>query len=206
MYVQRREYLQPALAVRTRSPPKHHPRWMHSLQASVTSTVDNVLGTSSGGSGSNVLALEVGKEASVRAGKNARGTVGIHLAVVAKVGLALGVGTGGSEDLAWETSLSRGIDVLEDVTLSKDLSTRVSLESVGDSVEVVVDGVEKSVTSDLGGAAGGVVDVVVLEGDGVGGTGEVQAPVMTAVAGSRPRGGTVDLVVGDGNTVGGRVT
>ena len=194
------------MAVRTLGPPSHHPNRASSLQLSVTGSVDDVLGDSSGGSGSNVLALEVGEEAGVSAAKSARGAVGVHLAVVAEVRLASSVVGAGSKDLTGETSLSRGIDVLEDVTLSKDLGARVSLESMGNSVEVVVDGVEEGVASNLGGAARGVVDIVVLQGDGVGRTGEVQGPVVTAVAGSRPRGGTVDLVVGDGDTVGGRVT
>lgn len=77
---------------------------------------------------------------------------------------------------------------------------------LGVGVEVVVDGVEKGVTSDLGGAAGGVVDVVALEGDHVGAASEVHAPVVVAIAGSRPGGGTVDLVVGDGNATGSAVT
>ena len=77
---------------------------------------------------------------------------------------------------------------------------------LGVGVEVVVDGVEEGVTSNLGRAAGGVVDVVALEGDHVVGTGEVHAPVVVAVAGSRPGGGTVDLVVGDGDLAGSSVT
>lgn len=77
---------------------------------------------------------------------------------------------------------------------------------LGVGVEVVVDSVEESVTSNLGRAAGGVVDVVALEGDHVVGAGEVHAPVVVGVAGSRPGGGTVDFVVGDGDTAGSGVT
>ena len=77
---------------------------------------------------------------------------------------------------------------------------------LGVGVEVVVDGVEDGVASDLGGAAGGMVDVVALEGDHVVAAGEVHAPVVVAVAGSRPGGGTVDLVVGDGDAAGSLVT
>lgn len=125
-----------------------------------------------------------------------------------KVSLALSVGSSraGGKDLTRETRLSRRIDVLEDVTLSKDLGARVSLECVRNGVEVVVDGVEEGVASNLGGAAGGVVNVIVLKGDHVGGTGEIQGPVVATIASRRPGGSTVDLVVGDGNTVGRRVS
>jgi hypothetical protein len=103
--------------------------------------------------------------------------------------------------------LSRSLDVLEHVALSDDLGASVGLERVLRVLEeVVVDGVEKSVTSNLGRAAGGVVDVVALEGDHVVAAGEVHAPVVVGVAGSGPGGGTVDLVVGDGNTTGSTVT
>jgi hypothetical protein len=194
-----------ALAVRTRDPPSHHPMRAISLNASVTSGVDKVLGSSSSGSRSDILALEVGEEAGVSSGKGAGAAVGVRLAVVAEVGLAGSEVGGGSEDLAGKTGLSGSHDVLEDVTLSKDLGTRVSLESVSDGVEVVVDGVEEGVAGNLGGATRGVVDVVVLECDGVGGTGEVQAPVVATVAGGGPGRSAIDLVVGDSNTVGGRV-
>ena len=68
-------------------------------------------------------------------------------------------------------------------------------------VEVVVDGVQERVALDLGGAAGGVVDVVALEGDEVGGSVEVDAPVVVAVAGSRVVRLAVDEAVGDGHAV-----
>jgi hypothetical protein len=195
-----------ALAVRIHNPPSHHPPRATSLNASVTSGIDDVLSSSSGGSRSNVLALEVGEEAGVSSSKGARAAVGVLLAVVAEVGLASGEVGGGSEDLAGKARLGGSIDVLEHVTLSENLGARVSLKSVSDGVEVVVDGVEEGVAGNLGRATRGVVDVVVLEGDGVGGTGEVQAPVVASVAGSGPGRSTVDLVVGDGDTVGSRVT
>lgn len=64
-------------------------------------------------------------------------------------------------------------------------------------VEVVVDRVQQRVTIYLGGAAGGVVDVVSLHGDQVLRAGEVDAPVVVAVAGGGPGGGTVEFAVGE---------
>ncbi len=163
----------------------------------------DVLGAGGSAGSGNVLALHASQDAGVRASKSTRGTVSVGLAVAAHGSLAGSAVVTDSEDLAGKTRLSSGLDVLEDVTLSDDLGASVSLESVlGVGVEVVVDGVEDGVTSDLGGAAGGVVDVVALEGDHVVAAGEVHAPVVVAVAGSRPRGGTVNLAVGDGDTAG----
>lgn len=53
-------------------------------------------------------------------------------------------------------------------------------------VPIVVDSMEKGVTSDLWCATGGLVDVVSLEGDQVRGAGEVHVPVMISVAGCGP--------------------
>ena len=55
--------------------------------------------------------------------------------------------------------------------------------------------------AELGGAAAGVVDVVVLEGDGVALAGEVDTPVVVGVAVGGPAGATVDEVVGDRHAV-----
>lgn len=60
---------------------------------------------------------------------------------------------------------------------------------------------QESVALDLGGTAGGVVDVVALHGDHVGGAVEVDTPVVVAVAGSGVVGLAVDEGVGDGDTV-----
>ena len=63
-------------------------------------------------------------------------------------------------------------DVLENVSLGNDVAASVHLEGVAAvGVEVVVDGVEEGVSGDFGGAARGVVDVVLLEGYEVGGAG-----------------------------------
>ena len=85
-------------------------------------------------------------------------------------------------------------DVLEDVALGENVATSTDVESVAAvGVPVVVDGVEKSVAADLGGAAGCVVDVVALEGDEIAAAGEVERPVVVVVAGGGPRGLMVGL-------------
>jgi hypothetical protein len=61
--------------------------------------------------------------------------------------------------------------------------------------------VDGGAAAELGGAAAGVVDVVVLEGDSVACTGEVDAPVVVGVALGGPAGAAVDEVVGDGYAV-----
>ena len=66
---------------------------------------------------------------------------------------------------------------------------------------VVVDDVEVGVVLDLGGTAGGLVEVVALEGDLVGRAVEVDVPVVVTVAGSRVVRLAVDVVVGDGDPV-----
>ena len=118
---------------------------------------------------SDILALEVGQEVGVAARKGARASEAVDLASVAEVRRADGVSRGAraGEELAGEAGgLDRSNDVLEDVALGDGLAARVDLEGVaGVVVPVVVDGVEEGVAGDLGGAAGGVEDVVVLEGD-----------------------------------------
>jgi hypothetical protein len=87
---------------------------------------------------------------------------------VAKVLLARRGAASTVEQFAGQTSLLRLDDILEDVTLSEDLCAGIDFEGVlAVCVEVVVHGVEESVAADLGGAARGVVDVVLLEGDEV---------------------------------------
>lgn len=68
-------------------------------------------------------------------------------------------------------------------------------------VPVIVDGVEEGVATDLGGTARHVVDVVVLEGDEVGGAVKVYAPVVIAVTGGRVGGNAVEVAVGDGHAL-----
>lgn len=98
---------------------------------------------------------------------------------MAKIGRALSVcGTAGRRvHLASESGLLSCYNILEDVALGDNHSTRVALECVSAvGVEVVVDGVDEGVSADLGRAAGSVVDVVALEGDQVARAGKVQSP------------------------------
>lgn len=101
--------------------------------------------------------------------------------------------------------IQRRHDVLEDIALGHHVAGG-DVEGVpGDGVPVVVDGVQQRVSPDLGSAPGGVVDVVALHGDHVVGAGQVDGPVVVAVAGGAPAGGAVELAVGQRHTVGGRL-
>ena len=102
---------------------------------------------------------------------------------MAKVLLARCIVGSRGKELSCKTSLGGCLDVLENVALGDNLGTSIGLKGVARvGVEVVVDGVEKGVAGDLGGAARGVVDVVALESDKVVATGEVQTPVMVTVS------------------------
>ncbi|CAH0057350.1 unnamed protein product [Clonostachys solani] len=161
----------------------------------------------------DILAVEVGEEASISARKLARASVAVDLAGVAEVGGAGRVGgaVGAGEHLAGTSRLDGSDDVLEHVALGDNHGARVDLERVAVVVvPVVVDGVEEGVATDLGAAAGGVVDVVVLEGDQLGGrrtyigrASKVDSPVVVGVAVGRPAGLSVNLAVGNGHTVAG---
>lgn len=99
------------------------------------------------------------------------------------------------------TSLNRSINILENIALSKDISTSGNLKSVvAVVIPVVVDSVKKSVTSNLWCTTGGSVDVVTLKSNQIRRASEVHVPVMVSITSSRPGGNTVDVVVGDGNT------
>lgn len=87
---------------------------------------------------------------------------------MSQVRLADGVGASAraAEQPPGVPALDRRLDVLEDVALSDDHAAVVNLKGVARViVPEVVDGVEEGVAGDLGATAGGVVDVVVLEGD-----------------------------------------
>ncbi|KAI6773128.1 hypothetical protein HG530_004086 [Fusarium avenaceum] len=124
--------------------------------------------------GSDILALKVGQEIGVTARKCARASKAVNLASVAEIGRADSVGRSAraGEELAGEAGgLEGSNNVLEDITFSNDLATGANLESVaGVVIPVVVDSVEESVSTDLRGTAGRLVDVVVLEGNGLGDT------------------------------------
>lgn len=114
------------------------------------------------------------------------------------------VGRGNGEELAIDRGLNGGTNVLEDVALGQNVATGADLESVAAVVvPVVVDSVKKGVALNLRATTGGVVDVVTLHGDHIVGTIEVDAPVVVAIAGSRPVAHTVDVVVGQSNAAGG---
>jgi hypothetical protein len=107
------------------------------------------------------------------------------------------------EELASEARcLKRCSYVLENVAFGDDLATSTNFEGMsGIIVPVVVDGVKKGVSADLGCTTRGLVDIVVLESNGVSRACEVHAPVVIAVACGRPRCGTIKLVVRDSNSV-----
>ena len=121
---------------------------------------------------------------------------------MSEASLASGAGSSRRKQLAG-VSEKRSLDVVEGVSLSDNVHAGADVESVsGVGVPVVVDGVEERAGGDLGGAAGGVVDVVVGEGDLIVGACEVDGPVVVVVAGGGPGGGAVEFGVGDGDTVG----
>jgi hypothetical protein len=143
-----------------------------------------------------VLSTESAQHTRIRARKRARAAIRVLLAVMSEVLLARSGARVAVEQFACETSLLREYNVLEDIALGNNLGTGVCFECVlGVGVEVVVHSVEQGVAADLGGAARGVVDVVLLECDKVVGTGQVDAPVVVAVAGGRPAGCAVDVAV-----------
>lgn len=175
------------------------------LDLTNTSTVTDVsVGVGGGISAGDVLAAEVLEEAGVGAREGARGAEGVGLAAAAEGAAAGAAAVGDGEELAADGLVNGVGDVLEDVALGQDVAAGVDLEGVARvGVEVVVDGVQQHVAGGLGRAARGVVDVVALEGHQVAGAGEVETPVVVAVAGGAPRGRAVDLGVGDGHAVGG---
>lgn len=154
----------------------------------------------------NRVTLEAAEHTRILSDKGSTAAKGVNKANMSQVGLANSIG--GSiwrcEELA--VVLQKwGLDVLENVAFGDD--TRAGAADVegvaGVLVPHVVDGVEEGGASNLGGAAGGVVDVVADHGDEIAGAGEVDTPVVVVVAGSGPGGGTVEFRVGDGDTAGG---
>lgn len=74
------------------------------------------------------------------------------------------------------------------------------------STYVVVDSVQDGVSSELGSTATEVVDVVVLEGDLVIRTSEVEVPVVVTVASGGVSGLAINVGVGDADAAGGVLT
>ena len=177
------------------------------LQLTLTSVGGNAGGNSTvSGSRGNVLAREIGQEVSVGLAEGTAGSEAVDLTDAAKGGGAGGsrAGGGDGEELAINGGLNGGTNDLENVALGQNVTTRADLESVAAVVvPVVVDSVQKSVALNLGATTRGVVDVVTLQSDQVAGSIEVDAPVVVAIAGSRPVAHTVDVVVGQSNAAGG---
>ena len=89
--------------------------------------------------------------------------------------------------------------VLENVAFGDGLVSGAVVERVASGggctvIPLVVDGVDETVSIRLGAAAAGVLDVVALRGDKVGGAGEVDGPVVVVVvAGCAPGRVTVEF-------------
>lgn len=201
-----------------------------SLDGTVTSRGNNAGGdVTVGGGRSDVLAFEVGEEVGVGLVEGARASESVDFTDTAKVGRAdlIRRSAGRGEGLTLNRVLSNNRDVLENITLSKNVTALTDLECVaGVVVPVVVNldiistspigpskqvsgtsenretySVENSVSLDLGATATGVVDVVALQGNQVAGTVEVDSPVVVAVAGGGPVGLAVDEGVRDGDAL-----
>ena len=201
MYIATRLLLVISITRKTNIKPKQLNQTTDSSDLTNTSSASNSGARRS--SGSNRLALEIGQEGSISSTKSTRATESVQLAGVAKGGSAgsIGSGSGGTEQLS-SVAEKRGHDVLEDVALSNDLATGSDVESVARvGIPVVVDGMDERVSADLGAAAGGVVDVVVLHGDEVGGASQVDGPIVVAIAGGGPAGHTIELIVGEGHAI-----
>lgn len=181
-------------------------RFHHLDLANTGLRLDGRSGSLVGGSGCNIA--KVRQEARVASTSEiARIGKSVDSASAADVLLADSGGRGviDSEQAAAGGSVLDGsLDTGESVALGEDLGSRRDLEGVaGVVLPVVVDGVKQGVAGDFRGTAGRAVDVVALEGDLVLRAGEVQCPVLVAVAGGGPVRGAVDFAVGDGDAAGG---
>lgn len=180
---------------------------MSSLQGTVTSRAGQTGDGGDLGSLSDAIgAAELVEDGAVGHGEVTRVIVAVGDTVTAKSARASRLHGGVVDDVGGGgiAVLVDGGDVTEDVTLSQNVSARADLEAVAAGlVPVVVDGVQHGVASELGGTAGEVVDVVVLEGDLVVGASEVQVPVVVSVAGGGVVALAVDVAVGDAHTAGG---
>lgn len=90
----------------------------------------------------NVLAVELAEEPGVDLVEGARAAEAVHLAGTAQIlGASLvGRGRGGSKELTVDGVLNNNRDVLEDITLSKNVATLTNLKGVaGVVLPVVVD-------------------------------------------------------------------
>lgn len=149
--------------------------------------------------GKTAVSLEGGQSTGVGPNKGTRLSDGVTNTVVAQVGLA--GGSTGCEELSWLWAQEGGLDTVEDVALSDDVGVGTNIESMSRVlVEHVVNGVENSLdTCHLGGATGGVVNVVADKGDGILGTVQENGPVVLVIAGCGPGSVTIELAVGNGD-------
>lgn len=153
-----------------------------------------------GGLGLNSVLANLAQNTAVSARKRARASERVGNAGAAESRLAGGVVLGRSVESS-SVVLDGGLDVFEHGALDESVGV-LALEGVTlDVVPVVVGHVHGGAAAELGGAAASVVDVVVLEGDGVALASEVDAPVVVGVALCGPAGAAVDEVVGDGYAV-----
>jgi hypothetical protein len=116
----------------------------------------------------STLSTERAEEARIGTRQRTGVIVLVNLANVTNIAGASSVGGSirAGKDGTGRSLLDSGLDVLEEVSLGENLGFVAGLEGVAGVVgPVVVDGVEDGVSGDLGGAAGGLGDVVVLHGD-----------------------------------------
>jgi len=166
---------------------------------SVASSARNARDLAGGLSLNSVLA-NLAQNTAVSARERTRAREGVGNTGATKSRLASRVVLGRSVERS-RVVLDGGLDVLKHGALDEGVGV-LALEGVAlDVIPVVVGHVHSGAAAELGGAAAGVVDVVVLEGDGVALAGEVDAPVVVGVALGGPAGAAVDEVVGDGYAV-----
>ena len=108
---------------------------------SLTSVLDNARGDVRGRiSRSNVLALELGQQTLIRLAKSARVTHTVNLTGTTKVRLAvsIGGGIGRGKERAINRVLDGGGNILEGITLRKDVATFTDFKSVAGVIVPVV--------------------------------------------------------------------
>ena len=172
---------------------------MNNRLKSITSSARNA-SDRAGSLGLNGVLANLAQNTAVSALERARAGERVGNAGATKSRLAGGVGLGRGVESS-SVVLDGSLDVLKHGALDESVGI-LTLEGVTlDVVPVVVGHVHGGATAELGGAAASVVNVVVLEGDGVALAGEVDAPVVVGVALCGPAGAAVDEVVGDGYAI-----
>lgn len=108
---------------------------------SLTGVLDNARGDVRGRiSRSDILALKLGQQSLIRLAKSARVTHTVNLTGTAQVRLAVGIGRsiGGGKERAINWVLDGGGNILESITLCKDVATFTDFKSVAGVVVPVV--------------------------------------------------------------------